>query len=172
MCAVALPFTHALSVTLVLFTVGLAFIAAVVGSAVLIGLGLATPAGVLGRVALQPVAFGRDRHDQIRKFVRSCHPAAAPIGRPPLILVGKTRFPPSPHWCRGSALGSNFFWECFGHALEPARRGLIPPTPGNFVFYIPGVFLSDFLAIICMMEGGAARMRAVAVPCSVSALPK
>ncbi|WP_144157471.1 MFS transporter [Paraburkholderia sp. BCC1885] len=32
-CAIALPFTHALSVTLVLFTVGLAFIAAVVGSA-------------------------------------------------------------------------------------------------------------------------------------------
>jgi MFS family permease len=32
-CAIALPFTHALSVTLALFTVGLAFIAAVVGSA-------------------------------------------------------------------------------------------------------------------------------------------
>ena len=32
-CAIALPFTRALSVTLVLFTVGLAFIAAVVGSA-------------------------------------------------------------------------------------------------------------------------------------------
>jgi sugar phosphate permease len=32
-CAIALPFTQALSVTLVLFTVGLAFIAAVVGSA-------------------------------------------------------------------------------------------------------------------------------------------
>jgi sugar phosphate permease len=32
-CAVALPFTHALNVTLALFTVGLAFIAAVVGSA-------------------------------------------------------------------------------------------------------------------------------------------
>jgi sugar phosphate permease len=32
-CAIALPFTHALSVTIVLFTVGLAFIAAVVGSA-------------------------------------------------------------------------------------------------------------------------------------------
>ncbi len=32
----------------------------VLGSAVLIGLGLALPAGLLGRVALQPVAFGRD----------------------------------------------------------------------------------------------------------------
>jgi len=31
-----------------------------VGSALLIGLGLAIPAGVLGRVALQPVAVGRD----------------------------------------------------------------------------------------------------------------
>jgi hypothetical protein len=38
---------------------------------------------------------------------------------------------------------------------------LIPPTPGNFVIYIPGLFLSDFFAIICMMDGGAARMRAV-----------
>jgi membrane protease YdiL (CAAX protease family) len=34
--------------------------AGVIGSAVLIGLALASPAGVLGRVALQPVAFGRD----------------------------------------------------------------------------------------------------------------
>jgi membrane protease YdiL (CAAX protease family) len=34
--------------------------AGVIGSAVLIGLGLALPAGVLGRVALQPVALGRD----------------------------------------------------------------------------------------------------------------
>ena len=32
----------------------------VLGSAVLIGLGLALPAGLLGRVALQPVALGRD----------------------------------------------------------------------------------------------------------------
>jgi len=32
-CAIALPFTHALNITLALFTVGLAFIAAVVGSA-------------------------------------------------------------------------------------------------------------------------------------------
>jgi membrane protease YdiL (CAAX protease family) len=32
----------------------------IVGSVVLIGLGLALPAGVLGRVALQPVALGRD----------------------------------------------------------------------------------------------------------------
>jgi membrane protease YdiL (CAAX protease family) len=37
---------------------GLAF--GVFGSALLIGLGLALPAGVLGRVALQPVALGRD----------------------------------------------------------------------------------------------------------------
>ena len=34
--------------------------AGVIGSVVLIGLGLALPAGVLGRLALQPVAFGRD----------------------------------------------------------------------------------------------------------------
>jgi membrane protease YdiL (CAAX protease family) len=34
--------------------------AGVIGSVVLIGLGLAFPAGLLGRVALQPVAFGRD----------------------------------------------------------------------------------------------------------------
>jgi membrane protease YdiL (CAAX protease family) len=34
--------------------------AGVVGSVVLVGLGLALPAGVLGRVALQPVALGRD----------------------------------------------------------------------------------------------------------------
>ncbi len=34
--------------------------AGVIGSVVLIGLGLALPAGVLGRVALQPVALGRD----------------------------------------------------------------------------------------------------------------
>ncbi len=34
--------------------------AGVIGSAVLIGLGLALPAGLLGRVALQPVALGRD----------------------------------------------------------------------------------------------------------------
>ena len=34
--------------------------AGVIGSAVLVGLGLALPAAVLGRVALQPVAFGRD----------------------------------------------------------------------------------------------------------------
>lgn len=34
--------------------------AGVIGSALLIGLGLALPAGVLGRVALQPVALGRD----------------------------------------------------------------------------------------------------------------
>jgi membrane protease YdiL (CAAX protease family) len=34
--------------------------AGVLGSAVLIGLGLALPANLLGRVALQPVAFGRD----------------------------------------------------------------------------------------------------------------
>jgi membrane protease YdiL (CAAX protease family) len=32
----------------------------VIGSAVLIGIGLALPAGLLGRVALQPVAIGRD----------------------------------------------------------------------------------------------------------------
>ena len=32
----------------------------VAGSAALIGIGLALPAGLLGRVALQPVAFGRD----------------------------------------------------------------------------------------------------------------
>ena len=35
-------------------------VAGVIGSAVLIGLGLALPAGLLGRVALQPVALGRD----------------------------------------------------------------------------------------------------------------
>ena len=34
--------------------------AGVIGSVVLIGLGLSLPAGVLGRVALQPVALGRD----------------------------------------------------------------------------------------------------------------
>jgi membrane protease YdiL (CAAX protease family) len=34
--------------------------AGVIGSVVLIGLGLALPAGLLGRVALQPVALGRD----------------------------------------------------------------------------------------------------------------
>jgi len=34
--------------------------AGVIGSVVLIGLGLAVPAGLLGRVALQPVALGRD----------------------------------------------------------------------------------------------------------------
>jgi membrane protease YdiL (CAAX protease family) len=34
--------------------------AGLIGSAVLIGLGLALPAGLLGRVALQPVAIGRD----------------------------------------------------------------------------------------------------------------
>jgi membrane protease YdiL (CAAX protease family) len=34
--------------------------AGVIGSAVLVGVGLALPAGLLGRVALQPVAFGRD----------------------------------------------------------------------------------------------------------------
>jgi membrane protease YdiL (CAAX protease family) len=34
--------------------------AGVIGSGLLIGLGLALPAGVLGRVALQPVALGRD----------------------------------------------------------------------------------------------------------------
>ncbi len=34
--------------------------AGVIGSVVLIGLGLALPAGVLGRLALQPVALGRD----------------------------------------------------------------------------------------------------------------
>ena len=33
MCAIALPFTQTLGMTLVLFTVGLAFVAAVVGSA-------------------------------------------------------------------------------------------------------------------------------------------
>jgi len=32
----------------------------VIGSGLLVGLGLAVPAGLLGRVALQPVAFGRD----------------------------------------------------------------------------------------------------------------
>ena len=32
----------------------------VVGSALLVGFGLALPAGILGRMALQPVAFGRD----------------------------------------------------------------------------------------------------------------
>lgn len=35
-------------------------VAGVIGSAVLIGLGLALPASLLGRVALQPVALGRD----------------------------------------------------------------------------------------------------------------
>jgi membrane protease YdiL (CAAX protease family) len=34
--------------------------AGLIGSALLIGFGLALPAGLLGRVALQPVAFGRD----------------------------------------------------------------------------------------------------------------
>jgi hypothetical protein len=40
------------------------------------------------------------------------------------------------------------------------------------VIYDPDVFLCDFFAIICMMDGDAARTRAVALPCIDSALPK
>ena len=58
-------------------------------------------------------------------------------------------------------------------AKPPAGMARVDPTnPGYLVIYDPDVFLCDFFAITCMMDGGAARKRAVALPCIDSALPK
>jgi hypothetical protein len=58
-------------------------------------------------------------------------------------------------------------------AKPPAGKARVDPNnPGCFAIYDPDVFLCDFFAIICMMDGDAARKRAVALPCNDSALPK